>query len=115
MPVWSRNRRRVGFDSLVMSVAKLLIDMSQESGCHDKKPDKPRLSEIGGTADDSHLLWSAVALPPLGSEQGTLLVSVAHCLLVRTNAVWRIAEAGTEKSIEVRNIGKASDGKQTSL
>jgi hypothetical protein len=29
MPVLSRNWRRVGFDSLVMSVAKLLIDRSQ--------------------------------------------------------------------------------------
>jgi hypothetical protein len=46
MPVWSRNRRRVGFDCLVMSVARLLIDMSQESGCHDNKPDKPGLSEL---------------------------------------------------------------------
>ena len=30
MPVLSRNRRRVGFDSLVMSVAKLLIDMNHD-------------------------------------------------------------------------------------
>jgi hypothetical protein len=28
-------------------------------------------------------------------------------LLVRTNALWRIAKAGTEKPVEVRNIGKA--------
>jgi hypothetical protein len=37
-------------------------------------------------------------------------------LLVRTNALWRIAKAATERPIEVRNIGKASvqcDGKQT--
>src|SRR6516162_6017569 len=54
------------------------------------------------------LHWSAVALPPLGSEQGTLLVCVTHCLLVRTNTLWRIAKAGTEKPVEVRNIGKAS-------
>ena len=46
MPVLRRNRRRVGFDSLVMSVAKLLIDMSQESGCHDNKPHKPGLSVL---------------------------------------------------------------------
>src|SRR5262249_18217830 len=47
-------------------------------------------------------------LSPLGSEQGTLLVSVAPCLVVRTNALWCIAKAGTEKPVEVRNIRKAS-------
>src|SRR6516225_1930164 len=52
------------------------------------------------------LLWTAVASPPLGSGQGTLLQ--AHCLLVRTNALWRIAKARTEEPVEVRNIGKAS-------
>src|SRR6516162_2257487 len=49
-----------------------------------------------------HLLRTAVALPPLGSEQGTLLGSVTHRLLVRTIARWRITKAGTEKTIEVR-------------
>src|SRR5262245_55396507 len=53
-----------------------------------------------------HLYRSAVAF--VAPQQGTLLVSVAHCLLVRTNALWRIAKAGTEKPVEVRNIGKAS-------
>src|SRR5262249_45687810 len=54
------------------------------------------------------LLWTAVASPPLGSEQGTSVVSVVRCLLVRTNALWRTTKAGTEKSIEVRNIRKTS-------
>jgi hypothetical protein len=39
-------------------------------------------------------------------------------LLVRTNALWRVAKAGTEKPVEVGNIGKASlqyHGKQTSF
>ena len=35
MPVLSRNRRRVGFDSLVMSVAKLLIDRNEGSSSPD--------------------------------------------------------------------------------
>ena len=54
-----------------------------------------------------HLHWTAVAFPPLGSVQGTLVVSLAHGLLVRTNAPGRIAEPGTEEPVEVRNIGKA--------
>jgi hypothetical protein len=29
-------------------------------------------------------------------------------LLVRTNTLWRIAKAGAEKPVEVRNIGKTS-------
>jgi hypothetical protein len=39
-------------------------------------------------------------------------------LLVRTNALWRIAKAATERPIEVRNIEEASlqcDGKQTTF
>jgi hypothetical protein len=32
----------------------------------------------------------------------------AHCLLVRTNALWRIAKARTEEPVEVRNVGEAS-------
>src|SRR5262249_55431587 len=46
-----------------------------------------------------------IAAPRLRTRP--LLVCVTHCLLVRTNALWRIAEAGTEQPVEVGNVGEA--------
>src|SRR5262245_25529926 len=56
-----------------------------------------------------HLLWIAVALPPLGSGQGILIVSVAHRLVARANALLEYRQsAGPEQPVEVGNVGKAS-------
>src|SRR5215471_5022518 len=64
-------------------------------------PVLPRIAEA------SHL---QLPRPGPGGQpnESSQLVSVAHCLLVRPNALGRIAKARTEKPVEVRNIGKAS-------
>src|SRR5262249_6486724 len=96
-----------------------LFPRDQRMKCESAQPLAQRRSCVLPSFDVAlwrvrHLLWTAVALPPLGSGQGTLLVSVAHCLLVRRNAPKRERKSRLKCEISEKPACNAT-GKQTSF